>query len=86
MFLKQSLERGDILGYSWIQGEKIVVDGLTKQGSRREALQEIVIENKFRNAQKRDNWVNYGCANNFPGYNRPGDNFPGDNCLGRQLP
>ena len=59
MFLKQSLERGDILGYSWIQGEEIVVDVLTKQGSRREALQEIVMENKFRHAQTRDNWVYY---------------------------
>ena len=59
MFLKQLLERGDILGYSWIQGEEIVVDVLTKQGSRREALQEIVMENKFRHAQTRDNWVYY---------------------------
>ena len=59
MFLKQSLERGDILGYSWIQGEEIVADVLTKQGSRREALQEIVMENKFRHAQTRDNWVYY---------------------------
>ena len=57
MFLKQSLERGDILGYSWIKGEEIVADVLTKQGSRREALQEIVMDNKFRHAQTRDNWV-----------------------------
>ena len=59
MFLKQSLERGDILGYSWIQGEEIVADVLTKQGSRREALQEIVMENKFRHVQTRDNRVYY---------------------------
>ena len=32
---------------------------LTKQGSRREALQEIVMENKFRHVQTRDNWVYY---------------------------
>ena len=25
-YLKQSLEDSDILGYSWIQGEKIVAD------------------------------------------------------------
>ena len=59
MFLKQSLESGDILGYSWIKGEEIVADVLTKQGSRREALQVIVMENKFRHAQTRDNWVYY---------------------------
>ena len=59
MFLKQSLERGDILGYSWIQGEEIVADVLTKQRSRREALQDIVMENKFRHVQTRDNWVYY---------------------------
>ena len=35
------------------------MDVLTKQGSRREALQEIVMENKFRYAQTRDNWVYY---------------------------
>ena len=57
MFLKRLLERVDILGYSWIQGEEIVVDVLTKQGSRREALQEILMENKFRHVQTRYNWV-----------------------------
>ena len=59
MFLKQSLERCDILRYSWIKGEEIVTDVLTIQGSRREALQEIVMENKFKHAQMRDNWVYY---------------------------
>ena len=31
MYLKQSLENGDVLGYSWIQGEEIVVDVLKKK-------------------------------------------------------
>ena len=31
-YLKQSLEEGEIVGYSWIQGESIVVDVFTKQG------------------------------------------------------
>ena len=57
MYLKQSLESGEVLGYSWIQGEEIVADVLTKRGTRREALNEIVIENRFRHTQTRDNWV-----------------------------
>ena len=31
MYLKQSLECGDVLGYSWKQGEEIVEDVLTKR-------------------------------------------------------
>ena len=42
-----------------MQGEEVVVDVLTKQGSRREALQEIVMENNFRHEQTRDSWVYY---------------------------
>ena len=59
MYLKQSLESGDVLGYSWIQGEEIVVVVLTKRGSRREALKEIVMENRYRHVQTKDNWVFY---------------------------
>ena len=47
-YLKQELEDGEILGYSWIQGEEIVADIFTKQGSKGEALDEIVRENIFR--------------------------------------
>ena len=43
MYMKQSLEKGYVLGYSWIQGEEIVAYMLTKSGSRREALNEIVM-------------------------------------------
>ena len=56
-YLKQELEDGEILGYSWIQGEEIVADIFTKQGSKREALDEIVRENRFRHAQTKDNLV-----------------------------
>ena len=49
MYFKQALESGDVMGYSWIQGEEIVADVLTKRGSRREAPNEIVLENKFKN-------------------------------------
>ena len=44
-YLKQELEDGEILGYSWIQGEEIVADIFTKQGSKKEALGKIVEEN-----------------------------------------
>ena len=37
--------------------KEIVGDVLTKRGSRREGLKEIVIENRFRQVQTRDNWV-----------------------------
>ena len=36
-----------------------MADVLIKRGSRREALKEIVMENRFRHAQTRDNWVYY---------------------------
>ena len=56
-YMKQSLEEGEIMGYSWIQGEEIVADIFTKQESTRDALEEIIKKNKFRHAQTRDNWV-----------------------------
>ena len=58
-YLKQGLEDEDVLAYSWIPGEEIVADILTKQGSRREALEEILARNVFRNAQTEDNLVRY---------------------------
>ena len=56
-YLKQSLEEGEIVGYSWIQGEDIVADVFTKQGSKRDALEEIVQENEFKHALTKDNLV-----------------------------
>ena len=47
------------MAYSWIPGEEIVADILTKQGSRREALEEILVRNVFRHAQTEDNLVRY---------------------------
>ena len=47
------------MDYSWIQGEEIVADVLTKQGSRRELLDEIIKNNEFRNAHTKDNRVTY---------------------------
>ena len=55
--MKQSLEDGDVDQFSWIEGKEIVADVFTKQGSKREALDEIVKENCFRHAQNKDNLV-----------------------------
>ena len=49
--LKQLLEDGEISRYSWIEGSQIVVDIFTKAGSKRDALDEIILKNKFRHAQ-----------------------------------
>ena len=57
--MKQGLEDEDVLAYSWIPGEEIVADILTKQGSRHEALEEILARNVFRHAQTEYNLVIY---------------------------
>ena len=57
--LKQALEDEEVKDYAWIQGEEIVADVLTKQGSTREALDEIIKKNKFRNAHSQDNRVTF---------------------------
>ena len=41
-YLKQGLENEEVLAYSWIPGEEIVTDILTKQDSRLEALKDIL--------------------------------------------
>ena len=45
--------------YSWIQGEEIVADILTKQGSKRVVLDEILGKNEFKHASTEDNKVTY---------------------------
>ena len=58
-YLKQSLEDKEVTAYSWIQGEEIVADILTKQGSKREVLDEILVKNEFKHANTEDNMVTY---------------------------
>ena len=58
-YLKQSLEDEDVMAYSWIPGEEIVADMLTKRGSKREALDEILVKNVFKHARTEDNIVGY---------------------------
>ena len=56
-YLKQALEEGKITGYSWIQENEIVADVFTKQGSKRDALGEIIEENRFKHKPTKDNLV-----------------------------
>ena len=56
-FLKQVLEEGEVIQYSWIEGSKIVADVFPKQGLRRDSLVEVILENRFRHAQNKDNLV-----------------------------
>ena len=58
-YLKQSLEDEEVTDYSWIQGEEIVADILTKQGSKRAVLDEILVKNEFKHARTEDNKVTY---------------------------
>ena len=58
-YLKQGLEDEDVMAYSWIPGKEIVTDILPKQGSRHEALDEVLIRNEFKHAWTEDNIVIY---------------------------
>ena len=58
-FLKQSLEDSNVKEFSWIEGKEIVADVLTKQGSRREVLDELIRNNIFQHALNKDNLVKY---------------------------
>ena len=55
--LKQNLEDAEISQFSWIPGSEIVADVFTKQGSEREALEEIMYKNEFRHSLSSDNMV-----------------------------
>ena len=56
-FIKQSLEDEEVINLSWIEGTQIVADVFTKEGSKREVLNEIIKEGMFRHAQHQDNLV-----------------------------
>ena len=47
-YLKQGLEDEEVLAYSWIPGEEIVAEILTKLSSEHEELEEILRKNIFR--------------------------------------
>ena len=56
-YVKRSLLEGEVLAYSWIQGEEIVADVFIKLGLRCDALEEMVRKNKFRHTQTKENLV-----------------------------
>ena len=55
--LKQNLEDGEVKSFSWITRTEIVADVFMKQGSQREVLDEIVMDNTFKHAKNEDNMV-----------------------------
>ena len=56
-YLKQYLEDKEVDMYAWIEGKEIVADILTKQGSKRDEVDEIMVDNYFRNALDTKNCV-----------------------------
>ena len=50
-YLTEHLKLGSVESYGWIQGKDIVADILTKIGSKRTELDEIMVEGYFRHAQ-----------------------------------
>ena len=58
-YLKQGLEDEEVLAYSWIPGEEIVAHVMTKQGSTREALEEIMVKNNFEHMNTGFNMVTF---------------------------
>ena len=51
------MKLGSVESYRWIQGKDIIVDILTKTGSKRTELDEIMVEGCFRHVQAEKNCV-----------------------------
>ena len=62
-FLKLNLEYGAIEFFGWIENKNIVVDVLTKQGSKRKALDDIVKGGIFLRLLDEKNIVRYKNGN-----------------------
>ena len=58
-YLKEHLKLGSVESYGWIQGKDIIVDILTKTGSKRTELDEIMMEGYFRHVLDEKNCVNF---------------------------
>ena len=56
-YLKEQLKLGKVESYSWIEGNHIIADILTKTGSKREELNEIMKEGYFKHALNKHNYV-----------------------------
>ena len=57
VYLKQCLEDREVDLYARIEVEEIVADVMTKQGSKRDEINEIMVEGYFRNALDEKNCV-----------------------------
>ena len=58
-YLKEHLKLGSVESYGWIQGKDIIADILTKTGSKRTELDEIIVEGYFRHEQNEKNCVKF---------------------------
>ena len=58
-YLKEHLKLGSVESYGWIQGKDIIADILTKTGSKRTELDEIMVEGYFRHALDEKNCVKF---------------------------
>ena len=58
-YLKEHLKLGSVESYGWIQGKDIIADILTKTGSKRTELDEIMVEGYFRHAQDEKNYIKF---------------------------
>ena len=56
-YLKEHLKLGSVEKYAWLEGEDIIADILTKTGSKRKGINEIMMEGYFRNALDERNCV-----------------------------
>ena len=56
-YLKEHLKLGSVERYAWIQGKDLIADKLTKTGSKRTELDEIMLEGYFRHALDEKNCV-----------------------------
>ena len=58
-YLKEFLKLGSGEKYVWIEGKEIIVDVLTKTGSKRIEIDEIMLEAYFKNALEERNCIKY---------------------------
>ena len=58
-YLKEHLKLGSVESYGWIEGKEIIADILTKTGSKRIELDEIMIEGYFKHALDEHNCVKF---------------------------
>ena len=58
-YLKEHLKLGSVESYGWIQGKDIIADILTKTGSKRTELDEIMKEGYFRHVLDEKNCVKF---------------------------